>query len=341
MERHNVTGTSGAASTNLIQGSICLGNPTTPEQVWSPWATYSDSQCKSFGRKLWLAGAPTHPSVDFFTSLRELRSEGLPSLPGLKSSAAAIAAFSERTLGWKKATERALHAPAEEHLNWSFGWAPMLSDMKSFARTAKMHNKILRNYRAQANKTVHRRLELPADTASQTIPSSFVVFPTSANVFATGGGLTNLMIRRVWFEGSYRFRMPIGNSSFDKLSRYEMYANKLFGVRPDPQTVWNLTPWSWAVDWFVDVGGMLDAVTTTTQDGLTAKDAYLMTSNSRELRSYGKVASKGISAQLFRTDLYESKKRIAASPFGFDTSLSQLTERQWAIAASIGVSRWK
>lgn len=135
----------------------------------------------------------------------------------------------------------------------------------------------------------------------------------------------------------------------NRMIRYEQEANKLLGTRLTPEVVWNIAPWSWAIDWFSNTGDVIHNIEAFQSDGLAMQYGYIMekTTMDRHLYWEGKIRPPGdpwgpgvpiTSSCRFRDEV---KTRYAATPFGFGLTFELMSARQLAISASIGVTRGK
>lgn len=313
------------ASTNLIKGSLVLGGRSQSFVDLTPYQELTRSEESSIGAHLWNAARPNAPTVDFPVALGELYRDGLPSLPGHQA--------------WKERTKLAKNAGGE-YLNVEFGWAPLVSDLKKFASAVRNGHKIVEGYRKAGNRTYPRVRSVPIKHESKAYVGNFVVLPSKANVFATGGGSVSTIEQRVWFVGHFKYYMPVGDDLLSRMYRYYKYANKLYGVRLTPDVVWNLAPWSWAVDWFADIGTVIENVSSLGPDGVASFDAWLMHGSRKETMSNGVVNAKGISGSLTSISGWEYKRRTKSSPFGFAfESVTDFSPKQYSIALALGLSR--
>jgi len=119
-------------------------------------------------------------------------------------------------------------------------------------------------------------------------------------------------------------------------------ARKLLGLNLDADVLWNMTPWTWAVDWFADVGSLVRNSTLFSEDGLVMKYGYIM-EHSIVHDTYTFEGPTGIAGGYpgRPSDLSlisEAKVRRTATPFGFGLT-GGLTNRQASIVAALSASR--
>jgi hypothetical protein len=116
----------------------------------------------------------------------------------------------------------------------------------------------------------------------------------------------------------------------------------LYGIRPGLDTLWELTPWSWLVDWQSNVGDVLKNLSAFSSDGLIMPYAYIMceqTSHKEyvmpiQYSDYGVWKDATLSVVVKAV----TQQRRPATPFGFGVQLEQLTLKQGAILAALGIS---
>jgi hypothetical protein len=113
-------------------------------------------------------------------------------------------------------------------------------------------------------------------------------------------------------------------------------------VQLTPEVLWNLSPWSWAADWFANTGDVLHNISAFRDDGLVMPYAYIMRKRTHiveqdldgyTLRRLG--PQPGVS-QRFTTTV---KSRHKATPWGFGLNPLSFTVRQWAITTALGLSK--
>jgi hypothetical protein len=269
---------------------------------------------------------PTNPLSGALVTLGELRSEGIPSLIGANT--------------WKARTLRARNA-GEEYLNYQFGWLPLVSEMSDFAHTVLQSDEIARKYEAESGKLLHRRFTYPVQisdaevTEEETYPSPGMI----TGYWDARGKTTRTRTKRyeTWFSGAFTYHLPPVGSNARDLA----IANKLYGVRPSPEVVWNLTPWTWAVDWFSNAGDVIHNISAFSQDGLVMPYGYLMHKTVHEdfYEHSGSVSKTGGEIRVWQRLTTIVKQRQKATPYGFGLDIGSFSNRQWSILGALGLTR--
>lgn len=294
----------------------------------------TDTQLKALGTTAIARTLPTNPVAGAAQFLGELKRDGLPSLPGLE------ALMSKRRYNQKV---------GNENLNFEFAVKPFISDLQKFATAARDSEKILKQYKRDSGRNVRRSFEFPlVEQTTFTTPSYSSALPygtqTSPALFDRSGvsySVTTVKRRRTWFKGCYTYYLDPGETALGKAKRTSQLANKLLGVRITPELLWELTPWSWAIDWQSNLGDVISNFSALQSDGLVLRYGYIMEENSVEVTHTVKgLKPKGGGPTAF-SETYGRvrKRRIAATPYGFGFDIGGLTPRQWAILVSLGISK--
>jgi hypothetical protein len=278
--------------------------------------------------------SPVNSIASVATTLGELKRDGLPAVPG-------------HTL-WKDRTLTAKHA-GNEYLNYIFGWSPLVSDVRKFAKAASQSSKILSQLERDSGKQVRRRYEFPIERSSSVIETNVRDLPyPSMPYYAYPDGnewgyrtTTRTIEKSRWFSGAFTYYLPSGGSAFDRVAKGYLEFEKLYGIGLDPETLWNLTPWSWATDWAFNTGSVIANLTDAAQYGLVMPFGYIMerTSVRYDYRMTGLTYNgPGKTTHTLSVE-HTSKRRLRASPFGFGLSWDGFSNTQLAILAALGITR--
>jgi len=302
---------------NYIQGPIL---PTNTQNIMgdttaTPVAV-SDSSLIAKGTTAIARCEPTNPTFSAATFIGEAR-EGAPSMVGIST--------------WRQRTLNA-RAAGGEYLNVEFGWKPLLNDVHNFAYAVDNTHQILDAYHKGSGKKIRTGYDFPTVESSKTALGAI----TTTNVIYQGlGGVTEHTTFDQWFEGAFRYFLPVGDSQRAKMARYASDARKLYGLEITPEVLWNISPWTWAADWFSNAGDVLHNISAFSRDGLVMQYGYIMSKQVHTRKTWCIVRGQECSTTRTRT----LKQRMPATPYGFGVNLSSLTSRQTAIIAALGLSR--
>lgn len=282
---------------------------------------------------------PTSPVANLAQGLAELVREGIPSAVG-----AAL-------LGMRDNIAKTLGG---EYLNLKFGWEPIIGDLKSLAQVVLDSDELLKQAERGSGRNTRRRYTFPpiVDVVKQEAAGSTLHYasgfgPVLAAAINAAGTNTIQIDRRetnVWFSGAYTYHFQ--EVSKGQLGRHRNAVQKaqyLLGLDLTPEVVWELAPWSWLTDWFVNIGSNMSQISRFAEDGLVLRYGYLMVQSTVE-RTY---VTEGVRTfrdptRPFNVSLVlrtTSKERRRATPYGFALNPSSFTGRQWAILAALGMTK--
>lgn len=240
---------------------------------------------------------------------------------------------------------------ANQFINEQFGWAPFIGDARDLYRAYNNQDRLMADITRQNGNWIKRggnvlkedNIEEYANVSN----ASGYVYPSLTSDFYRGSGsfvdshLYSQIEREVWFDGSFKFYAP----EFDSLSRAGtgtygkiMQMMHYYGVRISPTVVWELTPWTWLVDWFSNAGDIIDNVTSQVFDRLVSRYAYIMQRSRKWVCNDSIIHLQGGDVTCSWTQQIVTKKRRAASPYGFDLSNGDLSVRQKLILGALGVT---
>lgn len=328
-------------------------------------AVVTDSDLIAQGTRCIAQTNPLKPSVTLATSLTELVFEGLPSIIGKTIL----------TPSPKKAD--LIRNAAGEHLNFMFGVTPVVSDIVGIVKILRQGNKIVEQWLKNDGRKIRRRrtwdASLPAERYDRILPSGYLQVSAIGNnpttqeplVMSTGGYLFDGMAG--WLESSVQTNIRYSfNSSF------EYHLSKIFPEYPEPlkemfygsssdeqiaramlefhqygldpktilsaDTVWNTLPFSWLLDWFVNIGDLVSNVTAFRQHGLMLDYGYMSTIVERRFTANYRFVHQGsvISGVSALNSVYQ--RRIRATPFGFGSTFDGLSSSQSSILAALATS---
>jgi len=309
--------------------------------LWPSSAESSDSVLKSMGTTAIARCAPTNSVADAATFLGETLKDGIPSVPLLRAL--------------ESRTRVALRA-GDEFLNTVFGWLPLVSDVTNL-RDAVVHAEtVLKQFERDSGRTVRRTYNFPLDKSAT--DDSVIATNTSLRRAAADSDFESSLVppdgygtvvkrsetvRRQWFSGAFTYHLPSDFDSRKGMVDSAANADKLFGVSLTPEVLWELTPWSWAVDWVTNAGDVLHNLSQWQQFGLVLRYGYMM-EHSIKKDTYTFFGKSGLFG---RPDLSapplvlitETKKRVPAGPFGFGLTWDGLSPLQISILSAVGITR--
>jgi len=281
---------------------------------------------------------PTNVIADLATFLLELKNEGIPRIAGSSL--------------WQKKALAARDA-GDEYLNLEFGWKPMVADVVNVVNSIRHAHTVLEQYERGSGSLTRRRYDFPEEKTSTAVaigtgnPASYPDAFSMLDPLLSPGTCfrRSVTYRKRWFSGAFTYHLPSDYRSRNKLVSLASKARTLLGADLTPEVLWNIAPWSWAVDWFSNAGDVISNFSDWSSDGLVMKYGYVMETSSGRNSYYMdgmgrfKTAFPRSSRPTVLSACVETKQRIAASPFGFGLNWSGLTPRQLSIATALGITR--
>lgn len=223
---------------------------------------------------------------------------------------------------------------ASGYLGWTFGWDPLISDLRK-----------LFNWSEHVNKRMSDLQRLKSGRLVKETTTFHVKYKESwgghyggplyqaQTIFA----LESEIEVRQWVSVRY-----VPTNATLRLLDGDMYAlarSLVYGHQPDWSTVWELMPWSWLIDWFTTAGDFFAA--NRNHLHLRLDDVSVMTYRSaRPLRAYGTTNPHGARFRVANADVAYHKQRrwgwnvptvTAKEPF--------LSLKQWSILSALAVMR--
>lgn len=320
--------------------------PSGPHVLqFPPYSESSGDTLDELGATAISRCAPTNPAADLTVFAAELAKEGIPKLVGSFLSKMRGASNRER--------RRVL---GKEYLNVEFGWKPIINDLKKMSSSILHADAVMRQYERDSGRLVRRRYEFPPFEQTTTTVVATDVSPWYNPSTSTLEGVwtdlnkgyvvrTHELSRRQWFSGAFIYYVPpVDGSLQTDIARGVIKAKKLLGLSLTPDNLWNIAPWSWAIDWFANVGDNINNWTNWAIDNQVLAYGYMM-EHTVSKYTYTFVGPTGYIPKGARPPsvemVSETKLRHQASPYGFGLTYDGLTGRQKAIVAALGLTKSK
>jgi hypothetical protein len=350
-----------AYSTTAFLTDIPNRMPAVQNQPWISYPLWSfdaslttASQKQGTANGFFSESAPERATAHILTTVVELLRGDIPSL--LKNYQRALFKHKEKT--------RALQYAGGEYLNIMFGWLPLINE---YANVLKVLISLDRMVYSESNRR-HRAWDGPSEsTVIDHASVGHVARPyntggTTGERFQTISGTPDVGNPGTWsvhcktlVKEDYRFSSRFSalvkpnSASVGFVERAEEVLRQL-GLVDDPTILWELTPFSWLVDWVANIGNSItNAHILSPLSGRHAVDyAYFTTQLTRvveeELVQFTSAADWFVTFDYSVRDplgYHSSTSRVRdrATPFGFGTQLGSLNASQYAILIALGLAR--
>jgi len=245
---------------------------------------------------------------------------------------------------------------SEEFLNQQFGIRPFIGDIQKLAQAVIAGDILLQRYNREASLLTRRRLDMGSSTklTTHTDPVFMDLYlganhgnpkpPGWLNSYGGYWDVIDEVTHSIRFAGQYERFVPINDAFFRNSEEFARKANKLLGTEINPSVVWQVTPWSWLLDWFGNFNVFMTNVSYLNGNDTILRYGYLThwITGSRTWTRQSPVED-GLGRQLSNTAYLKHhfivKRRVRASPYGFGISLPDMSPLRWAILAALGKTR--
>ena len=271
---------------------------------------------------------PTKPNFNGFNAIWELKD-----LPGMFEQTLRNSPLLDISNYW---------------LALKFGWEPLMRDIISLVKTQMDAQKRLAQLIRDNGRPVRRRITL-ANSVVPTFTQSgssyaVIVAPSMVTYFFASTPQyhdTFSSVDKVWASGQYRYWLPGGPRDINWTNEMK---RRIFGLYPTPRQLYNSIPWSWLIDWFTNLGDVLNNLSAEVADRLAADYFYVM-------REVGNQATRDVNVSFFDEQLQPfsvaatgitrsvCKTRLRGDPFGLNTAQNTLSGMQLSILGALGMSR--
>lgn len=181
-------------------------------------------------------------------------------------------ALCQKTIDWLQVVEEIvgygkrksyLANLSRAYLSYSFAWRPLFSDLTELVTTLWKFNERFKLIQRQADTDLQKHFSV---TVSGTA-SNESIYHTSGDVGPSGGWIGNATVHTshrtilgacdgVRYNATLRYRYPLPPEMTAFGGKLRAFLDSL-GVSMDPSIVWNAIPFSFVVDWVINVGRWL------------------------------------------------------------------------------------
>jgi hypothetical protein len=365
-QNYQLSGSAFPSVTSGIDGLPVLISPEYLKMLANS-VSFPSEPLENFGPNFIRRTSPLKPGAAAGRALGELFLDGFPHFVsetlGEFNNLISSPSYRKnvRSSGSGASPKRLARKVSKDYLNLVFGWQPLLSDLRQIYKTQQSLEARLRQIIRDNNRSIRRELTLKNTVSSEVTNMSLgdgsqtgLSLAAYQTTSVLDGEPPARIVRtvttreRVWGVGSYKYYIPdniLGTPQWTRDCK-----SALFGLNPNPALLYELMPWSWLIDWFSNVGDVLNNIFNQSIAELIVNYAYLMRHVSIE--TVYEVTTEPCA--LVGTDVHgdrippqhlkyvtlsETKERVAASPFGFGLQIDDLSDRQFAILAALGLSK--
>lgn len=321
-------------------------------------ARMSQNDIRFYGAKAIKATTPTQPTANVAQMIGELVSDGLPITGSsvLRLADQLRAAMKNPTRGPRGRSNPTLRdfvtGVGDGSLMLQFGVEPLVRDFADIMFAVSTAAQRIEQWYRDSGRQVRRSWRLPPITSVST--SVLTGGPAMPPITSGGGGLQvartgfsgpvtlDQSIRQdIWFSGAYMYYATVGETVLEKIMQAGREADLILGGKFTYETLWELAPWSWLIDWKANIGDAISNMTRFSADKLVLRYGYLM----RTTSVTNTYTAKGMSfydrdpGPLLSQFSVVQKERYRATPYGFGIDPGSFSSNQWQILAMLGLSK--
>ena len=158
----------------------------------------------------------------------------------------------------KLATANMFSLTGSGYLNWAFGWKLMQADIRSLASITTAIESRIKEFNSLVTKGGLRRSVKLGGSTQQGTPSNSTTYSSAAGSCVSR--VTPFYRTSVW--GSTRWKPVRGKEiEVSQLASFNEALKIVLDLKtPDASTAWEAIPFSWLVDYFLNVGNVLQAI---------------------------------------------------------------------------------
>lgn len=338
-----------------IYGSVDSGllNPSginlgIPGEYSNGSISISDAVRQGIANRYFAATAPDRNDASLAVTVVELLRGDIPSV---------LRNFREMMAGMKNIR----NFLGSDYLNIVFGWTPLIQEYANVIKVGMALDRAIyyesfRRKRQWEGPNMSGELGEDVLISYANTPYRAAGSQSKGSIGPASGHGANYKQHARWVESEdYHF-----SSKYTGLAKPSRRANsfndqamdvmKRLGVVDDPRLLWDLTPWSWLVDWFTTMGDSISnaSVYAPISGKYTVDYAYLTTRRVRTVE--GRLLKLSSLTQPYYTRSHSiqratsaatsvTKWRNRATPFGFGLQLGDLSVSQYAILVALGLAR--
>lgn len=225
----------------------------------------------------------------------------------------------------------------DAYLAWQFGWAPLFNDLAkllNFSEIVDQRLDYLRKIGRDGGARISRRLGGGSVTHSSGPVTFLETYPPGSYLQAS---VTDSEDYQSWF--SARVRMSPLSLPKNLGDQRALARRTAFGFSNPASTVWNALPWTFLIDYFTNVGNLLQSI-----GGLipfTVTDACVMCTQTRR-QSVGGGSSGGVTLSGGYAESIVKRRSVFTYPVPMIAPTPFLSGRQWTnIAALVTASAFR
>jgi len=145
---------------------------------------------------------------------------------------------------------------SENHLNYSFGIGPLISDVKAVLAQLQSTRGRIRAILDLADKPLVSHCRIPLDILPAQDASVDIVHYITSGQDIYYRKIQRFSLESAWYTGTMRYSYKL--DPIQRKLAYLLGTMDSFGVNLDISIIWNALPWSFVIDWVLGVSEWLE-----------------------------------------------------------------------------------
>jgi hypothetical protein len=346
------------------------GQPQLSSNITGYPAFSLDSDIRAVGGNLLRESRPTKPHANLAQWFGELKQfGGMFEVP--RELPSELHKYRNSTLDELRRFREGGRAVGSGYLAGQFGWLPFVGELINSLDSIANSGPVLDDFARQSSRLIRRSRSRNTFQGVDTLSGDF-----GGAGSATAGYNTSLSTG-IGISGQNYFRRSLGTSAlrfrynttvtrsddFRASALYEYfvadpvgfmgtsksYAQKAKLILGDPlmslSTLWELTPWSWAIDWSFNLGGLLSFQESVAEDSLVAHRSSTVWERRVSIITHWEpyynapgytVKTDGNLVSVLN---FRQQRRLAGSPYDMGIDWSGFSSQKWFILGALGLAK--
>lgn len=238
----------------------------------------------------------------------------------------------------------------DSYLSFQFGYAPLVADLKKCARAIINSDKAIRQFVRDSGRLVRRSANL-ADTTSNevsysSLTTTFVQYERSFFLELGSYRLETVESTTARAFALWEYFASDHNGAIAMHQSAVKRADHFLGLKLTPQVLWQVTPWTWMIDWFLNVSNLLGYQQEVADYSLAMRRSGYVVERSRRMTAVQEFRYRngaGVRTPWMQAVCTSNSKiqirRPGLSPYGLVKPWDGLNPFQISIAAALGLQR--
>lgn len=219
-----------------------------------------------------------------------------------------------------------------DFLSWTFGWAPLISDLRKLLSFQDAVDKRIAALNKLSESGLHRKITVWEDSSTAVIRQDGYLLGLYGNEVT--GSITRSTERHRWVSVRWEPNPIYWSHDPDVAALARRVA---LGLNLSFATVWELMPWSWLIDWFSNIGDILEA---NRGSQIATPSSVCVMQETRSIETVNVSFSAPRVSLTGGTSELVSKTRAPASAYPLPSAyLPILTGKQVSILSALAVTR--